>query len=687
MSETPAAAIVNEPHLLEGLYCANSRSTNESIVSNIIQRRSQVQNNNTVLDDIPNYVKRQFAVDIDAILTLSVKPGEPFFLIWYFISVFLPVVTACLGPFANMISIVALVEHWRFDEMLQRQIPEENYLAAINGLSLAFGIIGNISLLMNFSGRVKYLFTQCISIISWFLASILLLVVIIQVDKSCIQHELFRRTEGFWFGVITALFYFICSIFLSVNFVGYKLEKYPATFNLDSRQRSLMIYTIVLAVWFVVGSICMYHLIPELMLGLSLYFCTVSILTIGLGDILPVSAGARVFDLIYSLIGLLILGLIIALIRLVVLSSALPVIIWHIMEKHRSKYLDEVKLGIRTFESLQAFDKMRRIRRSAEKFDLNISLVSSAGTFTIFWLIGALVLSRVESGWSYFDAFYFCFLCLLTIGYGDFAPKSSFGRAFFVTWGVCAVPLMTILISSIGDKLYDIAELMSSILTKFTSLIAKYTIRDPFWIRRLKKEKDNDDETKHVSENNSSSIKTFPESMHNVSLNLDEVDPTVKSNARDFSVNSSALGVQHKDFINVLHSEIKDMHFALSHLNDSMNLLQTLLAHCFEQPKRFYTHDQWLDFYRIKTTNLKKPRVVLPKAMVHGEHQAEFWLSEKSPLAIPLSEPNYLAVRVLQKIKRDLDYLTSKEADTLKKFDDAFAPDLPLSHHSSCRTG
>lgn len=673
-SEASVTAIANESHLLERLQRANSRSTNGSLVSNIRQRRSQVQKNDTSLDDIPNYVKRLFAVDIDAILTLSVKPGESFFLVWYFISVFLPVLTACLGPFANMISIVALVEHWRFDSMLQREIPEERYLAAINGLSLAFGIIGNISLLMNFSGRVKYLFTQCISIISWFLASMLLLVVIIQLDKSCIQHELYHRTEGFWFGVITALFYFICSIFLSVNFVGYKLDKYPATFNLDSRQRSLMIYTIVLAVWFVVGSICMEHLILGLTLGLSLYFCTVSILTIGLGDILPVSAGSRVFDLLYSLIGLLVLGLIIALIRLVVLSSALPVIIWHIMEKRRSKYLDEVRLGIKTFESFQAFDKMRDIRRSAEKYELNISLILSVGTFTMFWLIGALVLSRVESGWSYFDAFYFCFLCLLTIGYGDFAPKSSFGRAFFVTWGICAVPLMTILISSIGDKLYDFAELMSSFLTKSTNIIAKYTIHEPFWIRRPKKEKNHDDDTEQVFTNNSSSIKTFPESMHNASLNSDEVDKTASSKAADLARHSDALETQNVDFINALHSEIKDMHFALNHLSDSMDLLQNLLADCFEQPKRIYTHDQWLDFYKIKTTNLKKPRV-LPKAMIHGGHQAEFWLSEKSPLAIPLSEPNYLAVRVLQKIKRDLEYLTSKEADTLKKFDDAFAPD------------
>lgn len=52
---------------------------------------------------------------------------------------------------------------------------------------------------------------------------------------------------------------------------------------------------------------------------------------------------------------------------------------------------------------------------------------------------------------SYFQALYFCYVSLLTIGYGDLSPKSNAGKPFFVLWSLIAVPMMTVLISDLGD--------------------------------------------------------------------------------------------------------------------------------------------------------------------------------------------------------------------------------------------
>jgi potassium channel subfamily K len=49
---------------------------------------------------------------------------------------------------------------------------------------------------------------------------------------------------------------------------------------------------------------------------------------------------------------------------------------------------------------------------------------------------------------SYFDGIYFCFITLLTIGYGNFEVSSSAGKAAFVFWAFLAVPTMTILVAS-----------------------------------------------------------------------------------------------------------------------------------------------------------------------------------------------------------------------------------------------
>lgn len=70
-------------------------------------------------------------------------------------------------------------------------------------------------------------------------------------------------------------------------------------------------------------------LIDDISYGSALYYCIVSFLTIGLGDILPETSGAKVAVLVFSLGGVLIMGLIVATLRLVILSSAPS----HILER------------------------------------------------------------------------------------------------------------------------------------------------------------------------------------------------------------------------------------------------------------------------------------------------------------------------------------------------------------------
>ncbi|RKP32250.1 voltage-gated potassium channel [Metschnikowia bicuspidata] len=77
--------------------------------------------------------------------------------------------------------------------------------------------------------------------------------------------------------------------------------------------------------------------------------------------------------------------------------------------------------------------------------------------FLVFWLVGALIFSYIE-GWRYFDALHFCFVTLLTIGYGDYHPTWPLGRAFWVPWAFFAVPLMTVLISNAADMLFTWCE-------------------------------------------------------------------------------------------------------------------------------------------------------------------------------------------------------------------------------------
>ncbi|KAB5590237.1 hypothetical protein CTheo_6315 [Ceratobasidium theobromae] len=81
-----------------------------------------------------------------------------------------------------------------------------------------------------------------------------------------------------------------------------------------------------------------------------------------------------------------------------------------------------------------------------EKKEFFVKLSVAWSLFVAFWLIGSGVFVVTE-GWPFFSSMFFCFCTFSTVGYGDFAPKTPAGRAFFVGWALFGIAAMTILIS------------------------------------------------------------------------------------------------------------------------------------------------------------------------------------------------------------------------------------------------
>jgi hypothetical protein len=67
----------------------------------------------------------------------------------------------------------------------------------------------------------------------------------------------------------------------------------------------------------------------------------------------------------------------------------------------------------------------------------------------------AVVIGRLE-GWSVTESIYFAFVSGLTIGYGDFAPRTGIGRLLAVFIGVCGV-LFTALTAAVAVKALPVA--------------------------------------------------------------------------------------------------------------------------------------------------------------------------------------------------------------------------------------
>lgn len=100
----------------------------------------------------------------------------------------------------------------------------------------------------------------------------------------------YERSGGFYLGCFTSGLYFVCFCLLAVNYGGYLLGEYDATFNLDQSQRGLMIHTVMLGAWLCIGPGMFMHLVssgPWDSYATSLYYTIILVTTIGLGDVLP----------------------------------------------------------------------------------------------------------------------------------------------------------------------------------------------------------------------------------------------------------------------------------------------------------------------------------------------------------------------------------------------------------------
>ncbi|GAM39499.1 ion channel [Talaromyces pinophilus] len=440
---------------------------------------------------------------------------------WWVASTAIPLVAATTAPLANLMSVVALVTSWRNEihpsqldsqgRTLQTGIKDPDWCLGLNASSLAFGVLGNLFLLFNFTQKMRYIVALPASIGLWFLATGVLAGIIASVHiyvPPVPPDQTF--SQGYWSAVIAAVLYFILAVMLMINMLGYVLGHYPQHFALTDDQRTLILQTTSFMVWLAVGA-AMYQQLVDITFSDALYFSDVTVLTLGYGDITTGNDVARGLIFPYAVIGIIILALIIASIsRFARELTNANVVKGHLHRRRvevlkRSTTIDEEyerthdgprrqiqanKLaGQRTplqnmvsnlmtpnrsrtlimREEKDRFNAMRAIQDETLRFRRWMSLFMSLIAFAVVWCGGAGIFSRLE-GITYFNALYFGFCSLLTIGYGDITPQSNGGRPFFIVWSLIAIPTMTILISKMSDTILAAVDSATNYIAEFTVL-------------------------------------------------------------------------------------------------------------------------------------------------------------------------------------------------------------------------
>ncbi|XP_014340546.1 potassium channel subfamily K member 1-like [Latimeria chalumnae] len=133
----------------------------------------------------------------------------------------------------------------------------------------------------------------------------------------------------------------------------------------------------------------------------SLLFTVTTLTTTGYGHPVPLSDSGKAFCLVYSSIGIpfTMCFLTVTAKNLLILFTKKPIQHCHYHYGYPRKAVKWIHSGI---------------------------LI--AGLTALFFFIPAWIFSVLEVNWGYFDALYFCFISLSTVGFGDYVPGEHFGQ-------------------------------------------------------------------------------------------------------------------------------------------------------------------------------------------------------------------------------------------------------------------
>lgn len=521
---------------------------------------------------------------------------------------------------------------------------------------------------------------------------------------------------------------------LMFNMLGYFMGKYPQNFELDDNQRTLILQTMMFFFWLAIGA-AIFQAVCGWSYADALYFCDVTVLTVGFGDYVAPNDVGRGLVFPYSVFGIVFLGLMINSIRKFAVSMSQD----NIVKAHEAHTLNktlgrtvtnekelrdrlglpprrtsnagrktsnagqgidqfgrlEIKGRAITFyenkpavhavgrggagrrkvhhtsstslkalsrdekmkarsesgdrkqrraerrkkllllkEEKDRFDAMREIQADTRRFRQYYALSMSVLAFGILWCIGALVFmyaERREQDLSYFEALYFCYVSLLTIGYGDFSPKSNAGKPFFVVWSLIAVPTMTILVNDLGDTVVSAYNRGTFTLADWTVMPKKGLWRKILkdypqlleWLQRFQSKRDARKRLKR-------GFTVGDESMENGDDAAEgEIHPTLEKLAdAQLSQHQLArkLGIAIRKVAQDLHSE----------------------------HKKRYSYEEWVEFTRlIRFSKWTKDEVQMNLENEEEEGLVEWdWIGDDSPMLSGIGETQWVLDRLCESLNR-----------------------------------
>lgn len=305
------------------------------------------------------------------------------------------------------------------------------------------------------------------------LASAIILFSLIGVEvrqhRQAQVHQALVYTQNFFAGIISAGLYILVAVLLFIYMISLQVSPFGPADRRKIECTSIVFRVTNFAI-LLLGGAAVYSTIEGWTLMDALYFTDYTLLTIGLGNLVPQTHLGRSLLFPYATLGITSLGLVITAVtsftdqmRELKLKCKIEETRREIDNADSGKTTD----GKSTGEGAQSQTSLIRSRvpkledilkvRNAQFAFYRRRRWAELGLFLaawfVLWLVSAGVFrhSEKEDNWTYFVALYFTYTSLTTIGYGDYYPTSNFGKVFFIFWSLLAIPILTNLVTVIGN--------------------------------------------------------------------------------------------------------------------------------------------------------------------------------------------------------------------------------------------
>ncbi|KRZ08449.1 TWiK family of potassium channels protein 7, partial [Trichinella zimbabwensis] len=187
----------------------------------------------------------------------------------------------------------------------------------------------------------------------------------------------------------------------------------------------------------------------------AIFFATTVITTIGYGNMVPKTVSGRVLCIVFGIFGIPLL-----LITIADIGKFLSDLITFLYRQFRTL---KAKLGkhsrnftfcgkkISINEDAKDSELDNISEQTSESGDVHLPVVMAMVVLISYTAFGGLLFQMLE-GWGYFEAFYFCFITMATIGFGDIVPSEQVYLFFTIIYIVVGLALTTMCIDLAGSE-------------------------------------------------------------------------------------------------------------------------------------------------------------------------------------------------------------------------------------------